>query len=66
MAKQRKVKLTITLEHTIIDDWYEGEGKTPKQKLRDYEESFGDIEVLSNHVLSEMKYGWDVKAEYLP
>lgn len=66
MSKQRKIKLTITIEHLIDDDWYEGEGKTPSQKLRKYEEEFGDIEVLDNHVLSDIQYGWDVKAEYYP
>lgn len=66
MSKQRKIKLTITIEHEIIDDWFEGERKTPKEKLREYEDAFSDIEVLENHVLSVQKYGWDVKAEYLP
>ena len=66
MSKKRKIKLTITIEHTIVDDWFEGEGKSPKQKLKLYEEEFGDIETLENHILSKIKYGWDVKAEYLP
>jgi len=65
MKRQRKVKVIITIEHEFIDDWFEGERKTPKEKLSEYEDAFSDIEVLENHVLSKQKYGWDVRAEYL-
>ena len=65
MSKQKQVKITITLEHVMNDDWYEGEGKSSKEKLDEYEEEFGDIEVLINHVLEKQKYGWKVKAKFV-
>ena len=65
MNRQRKIKVTITIIHEMVDDWFEGERKTPREKLGEYEDAFSDIEILENHVLSEQKYGWDVKAVYL-
>ena len=54
----KKAKITISFE--IEDDWYVGERKTQKERKRQYEEDFSDIEVLENHI---PQYGYDVKVD---
>jgi len=53
-----KVKITVSFE--IEDDWFKGERKTKKERMKEYKEAFGDIETLVNHC---PKYGYDVEAE---
>jgi hypothetical protein len=51
-------KAIITIQFEIEDNFYVGERKTKKERIRQYEEDFSDIEVLENHI---PKYGYDVK-----
>lgn len=59
--RMKKVKLTITIEHEMEDNWYQAEGLSKGQRVKRYEEDFSDIEVLVNNI--DRSGGWNVKAE---
>ena len=52
--------IKIIVSFTIMDNWYNGQRLSKKEKLEKYTEEFLDIEVLENHI---PKYGYDVDVE---
>jgi len=56
----KKVRITISFE--MDDNFYAGERKTKKERIRQYEEDFSDIEIFENNI---PYWGYDVKAELI-
>ncbi len=50
-------KAVISIQFEIEDNWYAGERRTKKERIKQYAEDFSDIEVLENHI---PKYGYIV------
>jgi len=58
--KERKVRVKLIYELDIAD-WYEGEGLTKQQKLKQFKEEIADISVHCQHCNYETLVGCEVE-----